>query len=262
MATAFDPGYISYYNSSTGAPINQRGTLTQYNDALAAGYQWDPVQAKFVRTPQSAGSNVNQFTTAALGGSPSSILGNGLSGLQSAAGVGVGGAGTTGVMAPATGGPVSGGTQIPGIGPIDTSAATSAAFGAAKDQSGQEAQASLKSLRGLMGAEGLAGSGLEAEGNKDIVEKALGEMGTASRQNATTQASNALTEAEQNQNAAITQRGQDIAAEEANASLAQQQAALQANSSLSMLKLALGLLPQVSISGNSNGGGSASASLY
>ena len=231
-------------------------SLTNLQNSAPPGYEYDPVQMSYVRTPTSAGQNVADFTKAALGGT-------GLSGLQTAAGnIGVGGAGTAGVSAPATGGPVGGGGQIPGIGPIDTSAATSAAFGAAKDQSGQEAQASLKSLRGLMGAEGLAGSGLEAEGNKGIVEKALGEMGTASRQNATTQASNALTEAEQNQNAAITQRGQDIAAEEANASLAQQQAALQANSSLSMLKLALGLLPQVSISGNSNGGASASASLY
>lgn len=250
---------LSSYMASSGANPNTYAAATQ------SGYTWNPVTNAWALSPSEQGGNVNSFATSALGepsGSLFSGLGTSLSGLQSAAGVGVGGAGSPGVIGAGTGGPVSGGAGIPGIAPIDTSAATSAAFGAAKDQSGQEAQASLKSLRGLMGANGLSGSGMEAEGEKGIVESALGEMGSASRANATTQANNALDLAKTNQAAAITQRGQDIAAEEANASLAQQQAALQANSSLSMLKLALGLLPQVSISGNSNGNASASASLY
>lgn len=238
----------------------QQASLNNLESSAPSGYTYDPVKQSYVMTPTQAGTNVNQFTDAALGGGAS---GSGLAGLQSAAGgLGVSGSGA-GVVSAGTGGPVSGGAAIPGIGPIDTSAATSAAFGAAKDQSGQEAQASLKSLRGLMGANGLSGSGMEAEGDKGIVESALGEMGTASRQNATTQAGNALDEAKTNQAAAITQRGQDIASEEANASLAQQQAQLQSSNSLSMLKIALGLLPQLNITGSSNGSASASSSsLY
>lgn len=260
-------GQITYPGGGQGGALPQ----TPYQLATGAGYMWDPVQRTYIKSPAALGGQLNTLATSALGVASgpllSGIAGGGLGPLSAAAGIGggsigVGGAGTPGVVGAGTGGPVSGGAGIPGIGPIDTSAATSAAFGAAKDQSGQEANASLKSLQGLMGAEGLSGSGMEAEGEKGIVENALGEMGSASRANATTQANNALDLAKTNQAAAITQRGQDIAAEEANAQLAEQQAALQAGSSLNMLKLALGLLPQVSISGNSNGGASASASLY
>jgi hypothetical protein len=225
------------------------------------GYYYDPVKMSYVMQPAQAGTDVNQFTTAALGNGPGGTsLTSSLNGLGTAAGVTGSGAG---VAAPATGGPVSAGAAIPGVGPIDTSAATSAAFGAAKDQSGQEAQGALASLRGLSAASGLSGSGMEAEGEKGIVENALGEMGSASRANATTIANNAETNAQGNQAAAITQRGQDIAAEEANATLAQQAAALKSQQSLQMLQMALGLLPQLNITGSSNGSASASSSsLY
>lgn len=260
-------GQITYPGGGQGGALPQ----TPYQLATGAGYMWDPVQRTYIKSPASLGGSLNTLATSALGVASGPLMsgvlgGGGLGPLQSAAGVGGGsigvGGGGAGVVAPGTGGPVNGGAGIPGIGPIDTSAATSAAFGAAKDQSGQEANASLKSLQGLMGAEGLSGSGMEAEGEKGIIENALGEMGSASRANATTQANNALDIAKTNQSAAITQRGQDIAAEEANAQLAEQQAALQASSSLNMLKLALGLLPQLNVSSNTNGGSSVSAGLY
>jgi hypothetical protein len=248
-------GASPWWQQGGGGPNSgaaQRNNLTKN---APPGYSYDPVQMAYVKQPSQAGTEANQFINGALGADQG---GAPLAGLGAAAGVGGMGISTSGTPGP--GGPVSGGPTIKSVGPIDTTAATSAAFGAAKDQSGQEAGAALRSLKGLAGESGLAGGGMEAEGEKGIVENALGEMGSASRANATTQAANALDLAKTNQAAAITQRGQDIASEEANASLAQQQAALKSQQSLQMLQMALGLLPKLSYSGSSNGSSSMAGS--
>lgn len=242
-------GFEAYNNSFSGEPAaDSAGASTTYNNAAAAGYQWDPVQAKFVMSPTQTGTNINALTTASLGETPGTnpIL----AGLQAAAGglPGLSGSGSTG----ATGVSTSGGTNTPtgvpagggsatDIAPIDQTAANAATFGAAKDQAGQTGLASLQSLRGLLGESGGAGSGAEVQGTQNIVENAAGQVGAVTRANATNTAAQNLSVAQSNQATQLASRGQDIQAQEAASTLAAQQAQAQATNSLAMLKMALGL---------------------
>src|ERR1700694_1990238 len=103
------PGDTYGLNGATGVDYNPTAAAA----ASGAGYAWDPVQAQYIRTPQSAGTNVNTFTNAALGSS--------MTGLLNAAGVGgAGGAGTTGVPgAPGSSvGAVGGSVGVPGSGGV------------------------------------------------------------------------------------------------------------------------------------------------
>jgi hypothetical protein len=140
------------------------------------------------------------------------------------------------------------GATVPNVGPIDQTAANAGIYAQAKDTAGQQGRASLESLRGLLGESGGLGSGAEAQGTRDIVENAAGQVGQVNRDLAATNAKTSLTTALANQQAGVTERGQDIQAQEAQARLAQEQAQLQfdnamaqQNRQLELLKLALGM---------------------
>lgn len=220
---------------------------TNLEQSAPPGYEYDPVKMAYVRTPTSAGTRVNEYTTAALGGgfgSPS------LSGLQTAAGIG-GAAGVGGVGG--VGGPVGADTGVEDIAPIDMTQANSAIFGKAKDTAGKLGRASIESLRGLLGETGQLGGGAESQATREIGETALGTLGDVNRQQAITSAGQALDVAKTNQATRLAERGQNINAQEANARLALaqtqlqfQQAQMQANQQLSLLKLALSQVPQMS----------------
>lgn len=201
----------------------QGGALANLQKSAPPGYQYDPIAMSYQRTPQSAGSNVNAFENAAfpsLAGITSS-LGTAATG----AAAGTGAPGSTGAFGVGTGtgtasGPVTSGSYQAGIQMPDMTAANDAAFAAAKDQVGQTSRASLDSLRGELGATGMLGGGAEAQDVRDVVNNNAEQLGQVSRNNATTNAATALDVAKTNYQGGITQRGQDIQSQEANAQLA------------------------------------------
>lgn len=186
-------------------------------------------------------------TGAATGGAGGTSSGTGS--------VGVGGAGTSGVLSSATGTPGSGDTSIPGIAPIDMTASNDATFANAKDQAGETARSEIDSMNGLLGATNALGGGAQAQGTRDIVENAAGAVGDVTRQNAVTTAQSNADIAKTNQAAAITQRGQDIAAQQAQAQLGLEEAQLNSQRQLAILGAALGSIP-------SGSGLPASTTLY
>lgn len=240
------PQNAGAYSPSGAAGGGPTGNLVS---SAPPGYEYNPISMGYERQPASAGSRVNQFTTAALGG-------NVLGGLQAAANGGISGVGggTTGVGGAGGGGGVlgggagiSGGGNVGNIAPIDMTASNAATFANAKDQAGQEARASLSSLQGILGETGQMGGGASTQAARDVTENALGQLGAVTRQNAVTNAGQNLDVAKTNQATQLAERGQNIAAQEAQARLAQQQVALQfqeqmarSQQSLELLRLALG----------------------
>lgn len=222
---------------------------TPGQQASQAGYQWDPIQNQYIRTPASAGGNVNAFTNAALGNAPGTSSAASLAGLTAAAGVGgsagtVGGSGggVSGVPgAPGSSvGTVSGGPGVGNIAPIDQTAANAATFGAAKDQAGQTGRSQIDSMKGLMGAAGMLGGGAEAAGTRDIVEQAGQGVNDVTRTNATNEAASNLDVAKTNQATQLAERGQNISAQQAQAQLAMEQAQLNSQRQLALLSSVLG----------------------
>lgn len=190
-----------------------------------------------------AGTYAKNYLNTAMPGAQGAFSGA-LSGLQGALG-GSAVAGTpavTGGIGGATpglqtgGGPVGGGGYVAPIQMADTSAANAAAYAKAKDQVGQSSRSAIDSLRDVLGATGQLGGGAEAQATRDIVSSAAGDLGQVSRDQAQTGAELAQRTAEMGYQGALTQRGQDIAAQEANARLA-----LEARQQyLSLLQTALG----------------------
>lgn len=184
------------------------------------GYEYDPVKQGYSRTPTSAGQRTAQFTSAALGGIPSL---SGLAGGTATAGAtGTSGAFGTGAPAAGTGsgGPVTPGSGVAPIQMPDMTSANASTFAAAKDKVGQISRSSLDSLAGELGSQGMLGGGAQVQGTRDIVANGAGQLGQVARDQATTNAGQALDVAKTNYGGALTQRGQDIQSQEANASLA------------------------------------------
>jgi len=154
-----------------------------------------------------------------MGGVPS------LAGLFGGGPGGAGGAGTdpggggTGV---GTGTGLHPGNYVAPIQMPDTSAATNAAFARAKDQAGQLSRASLDSLSGELGSQGMLGSGAQLQGTADILGGATNVMGKEISSEAGKTADIAADFAKTGYGGAITQRGQDIQAQEAAAARNQQ----------------------------------------
>lgn len=95
-------------------------------------------------------------------------------------------------------------------------AADSAAFSQAKDTTGSAANAAIQGLQRAMSARGIApGSSVEGTGLTDIYQKGLGDLASASRQQAITDTNTANDMAKANLSALTTQRGQDLSAAEA-----------------------------------------------
>ncbi len=118
--------------------------------------------------------------------------------------------------------------HIAGVTAPDMTDANAQIFGRAKDQAGQLGRASLQSLRDELGATGMLGSGSEAQSTADIAAKGLGQLGEVSRTNAVNEAAQKADFAKMKYQGDISQRGQDMADQQARASLAAQQAMQQA----------------------------------
>lgn len=97
----------------------------------------------------------------------------------------------------------------------DTTAAENAAFARAKDQVGLTTRGALSGLAGAMAGRGIVGSGVEGRGQRGTVNQGQQQLGDVSRQQAITHADLAQKNAESEYSGAITQRGQDISANEA-----------------------------------------------
>ncbi len=195
--------------------------------------------------PATAGSgSIANFLTGALGG------------LQNAASWGSTTPGSTGIA------PISAGPSVPGVAPIDMTASNNATYAHARDVAGQEGRSQVDSLQGLMGAAGQLGGGAQAQGLRDVVENAAGQVGEVNRGLAQTNAGQALEVAKANQASSLAQRGQNISAQEAQARIAQEQAQMQFNNmqmqsqrQLELLRMALGFASSTMGSATSAGGG-------
>jgi len=208
-----------------------------YNQAIAA-----QTRKNAAATGTALGQGVSAFGAAAgspLGTAAPPTTGNAatvpspgisspaLIGLSSAAGVpSTSGGGVSSIQASTGGGNGSTGgfSGVQTLAPVDTSAAQSAAFGAAKDATGQETAGALTGLRSALGGRGMLGSGLEARGTAGVAQQGQAQLGDASRTQATTAADLANANATTNLNAGVTQRGQTMASNTAANSLAEQQA--------------------------------------
>ncbi len=213
-----------------------KGTLSNLQGSAPSGYEYDPVQMGYTRTPSSAGSRAGQFTESYLNGVPSlnglvsgasNMVNNaagtgtpgaagGAPGTAGAASTGVTGGGTGGgTGAPVPGAMGSGGSYVPAIQAPDMTAANNATFAAAKNKAGQVARSSIDSLAGELGSKGMLGSGAQVQGTRDVVNNAAGMLGNEVNQEAITNADMAEKNAVTGYQGAITQRGQDIQANEA-----------------------------------------------
>ena len=115
--------------------------------------------------------------------------------------------------------------SLPPIAFPDTSAATSAAYARAKDQTGLNTRAALTALQDQLAGSQLLGSGQEAAATRDIVGRGQGGLNEVTREQAIQDVGTAERRAGQEYQGRITQRGQDINA--AQQAAARQQQVLQ-----------------------------------
>lgn len=219
-----------------------------------AGYTWEPVQGKYVHSPTQQGQAVSDYTKAATGSLAGLLQGftnNGSSGGQGqlSGGFGAGGPSTTGggygggtgsPSGGSGGGVVGAGGHLPTLTLGDQTASNAASFAKARDTVGKTGRASLDALRGELGATGNLGSGAEVQGVKDVIQSGAGELGQVSRDQAVKNADLAADVAKTNYQGGITQRGQDVSAQEAQARLAQEERIAASNRQLQLLQMALG----------------------
>lgn len=238
-----------------GMGQNIGGTMyTPYTPQWYAAMQADE-NARAGRGGTNAGTSqaneINQVSPAvqgllnAVGGSSNNSSGGG-GGLSLNSGditLG-GGAGTPngGGAPPANGGvpQINGGTPLADVAPVDQTAADAATFGKAKDQAGQTGRSAIDSMNGLLGATGQLGSGAQVQGTRDVVENAASGVNDVTRANAVNTAQSDLDVAKTNQATKLTERGQDISAQQAQAQLAMEQAQLNSQRQLAMLQQILG----------------------
>lgn len=212
---------------NNGAGYFARNNSGYNQQAIAAGYQWDPVQSGWVKTPKAAGTAVNEYNQAAnpsLAALLSQFGGGGTAGVPGVSGSSSGAA--SGTAPGFSGGPISGGTGMtppppgatpppaagatPHIAPPDTTQQNAAIFSRAKDTAGSIARASLNSLNGELGASGMIGSGAQVQGDRDIIATGAGQLADVNRQNMINDANQATEFAKLNYTGDLTQRGQDL----------------------------------------------------
>jgi hypothetical protein len=204
-----------------GSQARQIGQPTPLSEGGAPdGYKWDSVQGKYVRTAASYGADASDYTKNAM---------QGLAAATSAPSTGGYNPGTTWmgsaqVAAPTIGAYGSGGGNAytpppttPQIQAPDMTASNAAAFASAKDTVGKTSQAALQSLSAEMARRGILGSGSETRGMERVFNEGQGQLGDVSRQQAINQAALAEQNALAGYQGGITQRGQDIGAQEAAA---------------------------------------------
>jgi multimeric flavodoxin WrbA len=191
--------------------------------AKTNGYDWDAIANGYKKDPAYAGKQAADYANAAMGGMTGSMkslmdqFGGGAGGVGGGA-TGVGGVGGVGG---GTGG--GGNPAIPPIAAPDMTQANAAVFSKAKDRAGALARASLNSLNGELGANGggsMIGSGAQVQGTRDVIEKGAGMLEDTNNQMAMSDAALKADFAKLGYQGSITQRGQDIQQQEANAQLA------------------------------------------
>ena len=221
------PNEDPYQNSppATQALKDQITLTPSAGSAAGAGVKND-YTAQAATTPAAQSSSLYASllpSLMGLMGGGSGASGTGTSGSS------VGGSGTAGVSGVVGGGGAggSGGSSVPQVQMPDMQAANQQAFARAKDTAGNLSRASLDALNGEMGAQGMLGSGGQAEGAANILAKATNTMGAEANTEASTNAGLANTDVLANQSAAVTGRGQDIQQQEAAATLAQAKSAQQ-----------------------------------
>lgn len=100
------------------------------------------------------------------------------------------------------------------IGPLNLASSDAAAFANAKDQAGQTASASMTGLQQALAGRGMGGAGYEAGQIGSTLATAANTIGAAGRAKAIEDANLTAEGNVANLNAGVTQRGQDIGAEE------------------------------------------------
>lgn len=103
------------------------------------------------------------------------------------------------------------------IAPVDFSKANTAAFATAKDQAAKTAQASLLGLNQALRARGFGGAGYEAGQIGNTLANVANSVGEAGRSEAVHEADLGARAAEDNLNASVAQRGQDIGERQSSA---------------------------------------------
>lgn len=101
-------------------------------------------------------------------------------------------------------------------------AAEAAAFNRAKDKVGESAQGALTGLRSSLGARGLLGSGVEGRQTASVFNEGQQQLGDVGRAQAIDAANQAQKNAELTYSGGITQRGQNLTAQQAANALAAQ----------------------------------------
>lgn len=109
--------------------------------------------------------------------------------------------------------------RIPQIPDADRTAAESAAFGRAKDRVGLATQGLLKSIRNNFAKRGLSGSPLAMSREAGALESGAGQIGEVIRDQAIEGLRRQYDVRDQNYQGDISQRGQDISAEQARQNL-------------------------------------------
>lgn len=226
----------------------QAANLKNLQGSAPAGYTYDPVAQSYVHSPTQQGQAVADYTKAASPALAGLLAGTGGGGGAAGSGGSIygtpGGAGSFATTGNNTGSPVGGtvgaGGHLPTLTLPDQTASNAASFATAKDTVGKTGRASLDALRGELGATGNLGSGAEVQGVKDIIQSGAGELGQVSRNQAQNEAALKTDIAKTNYAGGITQRGQDVSAQEAQARLAQEERIAASNHQLQLLTLALG----------------------
>lgn len=178
--------------------------------AAPGGYYYDPVKMSYVKKPEQLGLETAAYNKAA--GSNPDLPGSGVSGggFDALAGLGSYGGGFGSYGGGQSPAPTA---QIPNVAPIDNTAAHAAAFGRAKDEAGNTANAALTGLTGELQRRGLGGAGYEAGQIGHTLARDANQIGAASRAEAESSFQEKQREAELNYQGSISQRGQDIGRE-------------------------------------------------
>ena len=249
-----------YYKEDTGQWVQTLSPMEYRNISNGAPAASQPGGGIRLSEPPRLrpGQKAAQYLNDVLGlnGLKQATGGGGLFGGGGFGGGGDGGGGTAFGGGGGAGYP-SAGSRIGSIGPIDMTASNAATFGRAKDVAGQTGRSSLDTLRAVLGETGQLGGGAEAQGVRDVVENAAGQTGEVNREMAIQGGRQAFDVARTNQAAGITQRGQDIQAQEAQARLAQEQAQIMFQQQMAKSQQQLDLLRMVL--GQAGGG---AGSLY
>jgi hypothetical protein len=226
MAAGFQMGGPSPWWTQPGynqPGKNGQGTVQNLQNQSPSGYQYDPIKMGYSRTPESIGTDAgtavaafNKIVPPYGGNSSSSASGSG-SGSQFPTIQYPGGGGPG---APGGGGGVSAPREALNI--PDTSAASAAAFARAKDKVGQTTQGAITGLRSSLGGRGMLGSGAETHGVTHAFTQGQGQLGEVARSQAMSDADLAERQSELSYTGGISQRGQDLASQQAAAALAAQ----------------------------------------